>query len=74
MTGIAEGFRQGRKALALSPRSAEAGRAGRIVPGAGDDQGTIWRIIASSLVKSIGLVMCAVNPASRLRTISSSMP
>ena len=33
-----------------------------------------WRIIASSLVKSIGLVMWAVNPASRLRRMSSSMP
>ena len=35
---------------------------------------TTRRIIASSLVKSIGLVMWAVNPASRLRLMSSSMP
>ena len=32
------------------------------------------RIIASSLAKSIGLVRWAVNPASRLRRMSSSMP
>ena len=35
---------------------------------------TTWRIMASSLVKSIGLVMWAVNPASRLRRMSSSIP
>ena len=33
-----------------------------------------WRIIASSLAKSIGLVRWAVKPASRLRRMSSSMP
>ena len=38
------------------------------------DQLATWRIIASSLVKSMGLVMCVVNPASRLRRMSSSMP
>ena len=38
------------------------------------DQLTTSRIMASSLAKSIGLVMWAVNPASRLRRMSSSMP
>ena len=39
-----------------------------------EDQSATWRIIASSFVKSMGLVMWVVNPASRLRRTSSSMP
>jgi hypothetical protein len=33
-----------------------------------------YRVVPSSLAKSIGLVMWAANPASRLRRMSSSMP
>ena len=45
----------------------------------GDDRphrpvGATCRIMASSLAKSIGLVRWAVNPASRLRRMSSSIP
>ena len=36
--------------------------------------GATWRIMASSLAKSMGLVRWAVKPASRLRRMSSSIP
>ena len=39
-----------------------------------DQDDATCRIMASSFVKSIGFVMCVMNPAARLRWMSSSMP